>query len=159
MRRSGGNGASFVRGRPPRFPRQKGRSPRDSRGVPPRGWMTAAPFRRRGRASQHHEPSRAQAAAAFIIWPCTRSCILLCRPSGKKSTTCLPRSFDSVTFSLLSVSSVKSGAIFPCVTISAFWLHVVESLVQVNVDIERRAAQRGGRVVHQFLITHPLTHA
>jgi hypothetical protein len=24
--------------------------------------------------------------------------------------------------------------------IGAFWLHVVESLVQVNVDIERRAA-------------------
>jgi hypothetical protein len=47
---------------------------------------------------------------------------------------------NRVTFSLLSVSSVKSGAIFPCVTIGAFWLHVVESLVQVTVDIERRAA-------------------
>jgi hypothetical protein len=34
---------------------------------------------------------------------------------------------NSVTFSLLSVSG-------------AFWLHVVESLVQVTVDIERRAA-------------------
>jgi hypothetical protein len=28
-----------------------------------------------------------------------------------------------LTFSLLSVSSVKSEAIFPCVTIGAFWLH------------------------------------